>query len=75
MIKPLSKDKLTNVIRNYISNREIYDNAELESHQVYCMCKNHIIFYKKNKLAILDKFLNKQKSKTDLESLNIDESK
>ena len=63
--KPLSKDKLINVIRNFIANREASDNEQLESHPVDCMCKNHLIFYKKNKITILDKFLNKQKYEED----------
>ena len=50
IIKPLSKEKLINAIRNFITSKELSDSTELDSHQKNCMCKNHLIFYKKIKL-------------------------
>ena len=61
-IKPLNKEKLINVIRSFISNRSLDEDNQIDSHQSGCMCRNHLIYYKKNKVTILDKFLSQQKN-------------
>ena len=63
LINPLTKDKLINVIRNFISFKEMPEITQLESHHPECMCKDHLLFYKKNKVSVSDKFLKKQSTK------------
>ena len=72
LMKPLSKDKLINIIRNFLANKELLDISELESHQPDCMCKHHLIFYKKNKIAVLDRFISKQNCEENSPSVSTD---
>ena len=60
-IKPLTKEKLIIMIRSFIDNKFLNEDNQLDSHPSECMCKNHLIYYKKNKVTILDKFLSQQK--------------
>ena len=58
--KPLVKDKLINIIRNFLSKRDC-TAKNLSYHPEECMCINHLRYYKENHITILDKFLEKQK--------------
>ena len=66
--KPLTKDKLRNVIRNFISNKEKTKPDILEMHQDDCMCINHLLHYRENKISILDKFLDNRKHHDEIQS-------
>ena len=64
-VKPLTKDKLINIIRSFMNNKILAEDNQFDTHPSGCMCKNHLIYYKKNKITILDKFLNQDKCKID----------
>ena len=70
VISPLTKDKLINIIRSFINDRSSNNESPLDSHESECMCRNHLIYYKKNKVSILDKFLSQLKSKNNNVSKN-----
>ena len=57
---PLSKEKLTNIIRNFMEARERSSLGALSAHQENCMCVNHLMYYKRNQIKILDKYLENQ---------------
>ena len=57
---PLSKEKLTNIIRNFMEARERSSLGALSAHQENCMCINHLMHYKRNQIKILDKYLENQ---------------
>ena len=57
---PLSKEKLRNIIRNFIEARERSNLGALSEHQENCMCVNHLIHYKREQIKILDKYLENQ---------------
>ena len=57
---PLSKEKLTNIIRNFMEARERSSLGALSAHQENCMCVNHLMHYKRNQIKILDKYLENQ---------------
>ena len=57
---PLSKEKLKNIIRNFIEARERSSLGALSDHQENCMCVNHLMHYKRNQIKILDKYLENQ---------------
>ena len=65
-VKPLTKDKLINMIRTFINSKTLSEKEPLASHQTDCMCKGHLIYYKQNKITILDKLLNQSKEKNNL---------
>ena len=64
-VKPITKEKLINIIRSFIVNRKVDTDIQLELHCPDCMCTNHLIYYKKNKISILENFLSKQNNKTE----------
>ena len=55
----LSKDSLRNIIQNFISNKKMEKEENLNSHTSECLCVEHLKFYRKNKVKVLDKILNK----------------
>ena len=59
--RSLNKDKLRNIIRNFLLRK---DNiaSDLKSHHEECMCVSHLLYYRENKISVLDNFLDKQKS-------------
>ena len=59
-VKPLTKDKLINIIKSFIKNRTLNKDDQLDTHPSECMCVNHLLYYKKNKIAVLDKFLSQK---------------
>ena len=59
-VKPLTKEKLINIIRTFVANRNVDTDEHLDLHRPDCLCTNHLKCYKKRKIAFLDKFLNKQ---------------
>ena len=65
LARPLTKDKLINIIRSFISNRKVQIDDQLDSHCSDCMCKNHLIHYKKNNIVFLDRFLAKHNYKPE----------
>ena len=46
-IRPLTKEKLINFIRCFINNKCLDEEDQIELHRSGCMCKNHLIQYKK----------------------------
>ena len=64
-VKPLTKEKLINIIKSFIVNRKVDSDSQLELHCPDCMCTNHLNYYKKNKITILEKFLSKQNNKNE----------
>ena len=63
IIKPMDKEKLVNTIRSFITNRKVKNTTKLELHPTDCMCVDHLLYYKKNKILIIDKFMDKQITK------------
>ena len=58
---PLNKDKLRNIIRNFLSRKDSSGTSSpLESHPEDCMCIKHLHYYRTSKILILDNFLSKQ---------------
>ena len=59
--KPLTKDKLLNIIKNFLSRKDSSGaSIPLELHPEDCMCIKHLHYYRVNKISVLDKFLAKQ---------------
>ena len=56
---PLTKEKLKEIIRNFLEAREKANLGALSDHPESCMCVNHLIHYKRNSIKILDNFLEK----------------
>ena len=63
----LSKDTLRNIIQNFIANRKSEGDENLESHIPECLCLDHLKYYRKNKIKILYKILNKQSEEESLD--------
>ena len=58
---PLTRDKLRNVIRNFLSRKDSSGTSNpIESHPENCMCIKHLHYYRTNKISMLDNFLTKQ---------------
>ena len=56
--KPLTKDKLMNVIRNFFSRKDSGESLiPLDLHTKDCMCIKHLHYYRINKISYLDNFL------------------
>ena len=71
--KPLTKDKLRNVVRNFLSRKDSSGIlSPLESHAEDCMCIKHLHYYRVSKIAVLDNFIakldhNSSQSETNIE--------
>lgn len=65
----LNKEKLRNIIKNFLSRKDNLQPSEnLETHPKNCMCIGHLHYYRNNKIHILDNFLkteNKNISKSN----------
>ena len=61
-VKPLTKDKLVNIIKSFINDKTSNKDDKFDTHPTECMCVSHLLYYRKNKIAILDKILDQQKS-------------
>ena len=48
-----------NIIQNFIVNRKIENEEDLESHPPECLCLDHLKYYRTIKIKVLDKILNK----------------
>ena len=71
--KPLTKDKLINVIRNFFSRKDSGESLiPLELHTKDCMCIKHLHFYRVNKISYLDKFLAKPDNRDSPNESSID---
>ena len=66
-VNELTKDSIINVIRNFILSRKNSEVDDIESHTSNCMCVEHLIFYRENKIKIIDKLL---KSRDDVDKTN-----
>ena len=62
--KPLTKDKLRNLIRNFLSRKDNI-TSDLQSHRKDCMCVNHLLYYRENRISVLDQFLDKHKNENE----------
>ena len=59
--EPLTKDRLRNIIRNFLSRKDSSSTTiPLELHPEDCMCIKHLHYYRTNKIKILDNLLAKQ---------------
>ena len=59
--KPLTKDKLSNIVRNFMSRKDSSGTSmPLELYPEDCMCIKHLHYYRVNKISVLNKFLAKQ---------------
>lgn len=67
--KPLTKDKLRNIVRNFLSRKDT-TSRNLELHPKDCMCISHLLYYRENRISVLDKFLETQKSVNEINSAN-----
>ena len=73
--KPLTKDKLLNIIRNFMSRKDSGGTSiPLELHPEECMCIKHLHYYRVNKTSVLDNFLAKQDN-SDTSSIDTETSK
>ena len=71
--KPLTKDKLINVIRNFFSRKDSGESLiPLELHTKDCMCIKHLHYYRVNKISYLDNFLENQSSSDSPNESSID---
>ena len=71
--KPLTKDKLINIIRNFFSRKDSSESlTPLELHPEDCMCIKHLHYYRVNKISYLDNFLTKQGSNDSPNESSID---
>ena len=71
--KPLTKDKLMNVIRNFFSRKDSGESLiPLELHTKDCMCIKHLHYYRVNKISYLDNFLENQSSSDSPNESSID---
>ena len=59
-IKNLTKDNLTNIIRNFIKCRK-GEATDLSTHERGCLCVEHLVYYKKKKLHVMNTILEKIK--------------
>ena len=59
-IKSLTKESLINKIRFFISNKQNPNGTNLECHKSECMCVDHLKYYRKNGIKIVDNLLNGQ---------------
>ena len=59
--RPLTKDKLRNIIRNFILRKD-NTTSDFQSHSKDCMCIVHLLHYRENRISILDNFLDKHKT-------------
>ena len=71
--KPLTKDKLINVIQNFFSRKDSGESLiPLELHTKDCMCIKHLHYYRVNKISYLDNFLENQSSSDSPNESSID---
>ena len=71
--KPLTKDKLINVIRNFFSRKDSGESLiPLELHTKDCMCIKHLHYYRVNKISYLDNFLENQSNSDSPNESSID---
>ena len=66
---PLTKEKLKEIIRNFMEAREKANLGALSDHPENCMCVNHLMHYKRNNIKILDNYLEKCPSNKTTEFL------
>ena len=60
-IENMTKEKLTNTIRNFVQYRR--KEVNIESHKEGCMCVNHLMHYKEKHIQFVDKLLEKFQNK------------
>ena len=71
--EPLTKDRLINIIRNFLSRKDSSSTTiPLELHPEDCMCIKHLHYYRTNKIKILDNLLAKQDNRNSPNEYNTD---
>ena len=71
--KPLTKDRLINIIKNFLSRKDSGGTSmPLELHPEDCMCIKHLHYYRVNKSTALDNFLARQDNSDSPNESNTD---